>query len=168
MRRHRAYVLSRWVIVIRYQPLIHFIKDSLNKFINGCIYVLTCHGRCFKKQAFVILCKTWRLQEIYFSFTADVFIHFIAKNQVRGFRSAILFCVVDPSLQVIKRILRSNIKTNYYTYASPKIASSDWLISFLTSSIPNLKFHCLLIHFNVFLSEFNTNCVFLIVIERLS
>lgn len=52
-----------------------------------------------------------------------------------------------------------------HSYATSEIAPGYGFVAFLTGSVPYLQFDCLIIDLNVFLAEFDTNCVLGILID---
>ena len=66
---------------------------------------------------------------------------------------------------VIINSLLCNIIAYDHSYATSEIAPGYGFVSLLAGSVPYLQFDCLIIDLDIFLAEFDTNCVLLSVID---
>jgi len=69
----------------------------------------------------------------------------------------VLLYLSDPVADVIETVLVSAVVGKHNTLGILEIILSNVAISFLTCSVPDLQFHCLVIHLDVFDLEINTD-----------
>lgn len=90
---------------------------------------------------------------------------FISNNDYTYICSAVLFYLLKPSININKTFFISKIKNNKNSICAFIICFRNSPISFLTSSVPNLKSYCTFIYLKSSKSKINTNSCNIIFLE---
>ena len=90
---------------------------------------------------------------------------FICQNNNTYIGTAMFFYFFQPAININKTFFISKIKNNKNTISSLVICFGNGSISFLTSSIPNLKSNCALIYLKSSKSKVDTNCCNVVFLE---